>query len=369
METFWKFPRAMIVAALLAALGAALVIGVARAADFTIRLNLKGQALEGKPVWFNESRVILLGQDGQLWDFAAKDARDFASTQTAFRSLSQGELRGQLQREFGKQFDVSGTGHFLVVHPLGQKDQWAARFEELYRSFVHYFSVRGFSPQPPAFPLVAVVFQRQEDFFRHAAQEGSVIGPAALGYYSPNTNRIVLFDQTGGKSSKDWRENAETIIHEAAHQSAFNTGVHSRYAMPPLWVAEGLGTLFEAPGVWNSRQYPHQVDRINRGRLRSFQRLAATRPKGLLADVVSSDRIFQTDGETAYAEAWSLTFFLSESEPRKFYAYLSKTAARKAFADYKSPERLRDFTDAFGGNLAMLEARYLRFMAGLAAAK
>lgn len=357
----------MAFAAVMAA-GWAISPAPARAADHTIRLKLKGQALEGKPVFFNDSRVVLLGRDGQLWDFAAKDAQDFAQTESAYRSLSQGELRGQLQREFGKRFDVSGTGHFLVVHPVGQKDQWAARFEELHRSFRHYFSVRGFNPKPPPFPLVAVVFQRQEDFFRHAAQEGTAIGPGTLGYYSPSTNRIALFDQTGGKPGKDWRENAETIFHEAAHQSAFNTGVHSRYAMPPRWVAEGLGTLFEAPGVWNSRQYPHLEDRLNRGRLASFQRLAAKRPKGLLAEIVSSDRIFQTHGETAYAESWSLTFFLTESEPRKYFAYLSKTAARKAFADYRSPERLRDFTEVFGGDLAMLEARYLRFMAGLAPA-
>lgn len=336
-----------------------------RAEDHTIRLTLKGQAVEGKPVRWSDSRVILLGRDGRLWDFKPNEAKDFAQTQSVFRTFSQGELRGQLQSEFGNRFDVSGTGHFLVVHPAGQKDLWAARFEELYRSFVHYFSVRGFNPQSPPFPLVAIVFARQDEFFRYAAEEGSRISPGTLGYYSPGTNRIVLFDQTGGKPSKDWRENAETIIHEAAHQSAFNTGVHSRYAMPPRWVAEGLGTMFEAPGVWNSRQFPHQEQRINRGRLQSFQRLAAARPKGLLAEVVSSDRIFQTNGEQAYAEAWALTFFLAETEPRKYFAYLSKTAFRKAFADYRSPERLRDFTNSFGGDLALLEARYLRFLAGL----
>lgn len=363
MDRFWQFPQVILAVAL--TVTSANWIGRIHADDTSIRLTLKGQVIEGNPLWHNDERVILLGRDGRLWDFKSEEAKDFSKSQTAYRSYSQGELRGQLLKEFGQRFDVSGTGHFLVVHPVGQKDLWAARFEELYRSFVHYFSVRGFNPRSPPFPLVAVVFERQTDFFRHAAEEGSRIAPGTLGYYSPSTNRIVLFDQTGGKPSKDWQTNAETIIHEAAHQSAFNTGVHSRYAMPPRWVAEGLGTMFEAPGVWNSRQFPHQEERINRGRLRSFQRLAATRPKGLLAEVVSSDRIFQTNVEQAYAEAWSLSFFLAESEPRKYFAYLSKTAGRKAFTDYRSPERLRDFTDSFGGDLAMLETRYLRFMAGL----
>ena len=34
-------------------------------------------------------------------------------------------FRGQLLREFGQGYDVSGVGHYLVVHPAGKRDQWA----------------------------------------------------------------------------------------------------------------------------------------------------------------------------------------------------------------------------------------------------
>jgi hypothetical protein len=349
----------------LAACGMAISGSATRAENLTVRLELRGRTIEGTPLAFSDKQVTLLARDGQLWDFKPQDAKDFSKLPGGFHAYGQGELRGLLLREFESQFDVSGTGHFLVVHPAGQRDLWAARFEELYRSFVHYFTARGLRPQPPQFPLVAVVFQRQGDFLRYAAAEGSQVGSGTLGYYSPTTNRIVLFDQSGSKPSRDWRETAATIIHEAAHQSAFNTGIHSRNAMPPRWVAEGLGTLFEAPGVWNSRQHARQEDRINRGWLKAFQRLSEQRTKGLMAEIVSSDRLFQTNPDRAYAEAWSLTFFLSESEPRKYFQYLAKTAGRPAFSEYRAPERLRDFADIFGGDLAMLEARYLRFMAGL----
>ena len=50
----------------------------------------------------------------------------------------------QLQREFGRAFDVSGTGQYLVVHPAGQRDRWADRFEQLYRSMIHYLTARRF---------------------------------------------------------------------------------------------------------------------------------------------------------------------------------------------------------------------------------
>ena len=47
-------------------------------------------------------------------------------------------------------------------------------------------------------------------------------------------------------------ENSATIIHEVTHQVAFNCGVHTRFNDVPRWVSEGLATMFEAKGVWNS---------------------------------------------------------------------------------------------------------------------
>jgi hypothetical protein len=54
-----------------------------------------------------------------------------------------------------------------------------------------------------------------------------------------------------------------------------------------------------------------------------------------------------------------------ETSPKKYIELLSKSAARPAFADYPSPQRLKDFTDIFGTDLALLDARMQRFMAGL----
>ncbi|MCE9528795.1 MAG: DUF1570 domain-containing protein [Planctomycetales bacterium] len=69
--------------------------------------------------------------------------------------------------------------------------------------------------------------------------------------------------------------------------------------------------------------------------------------------------------EAAYAEAWALSFFLSEQEPRKYVQYLMKTAAVKDFVAYPAPQRLKDFTDIFGGNLGLLDARMQRFIGEL----
>jgi hypothetical protein len=335
----------------------------ARAQEPMFRLNLGSEWLEGSPLASNESEVILLLRDGQWRDFRPSAVKEFKAVDSGFRPFGAAELRGQLLREFGQGFEVSGAGHYLVVHPAGQRNQWAPRFEELYRSFVHYFNARGWRPQEPRFPLIAVVYPRQVDFLEQARKEG--VNPnGLLGYYSPKTNRILLFDstsQTGG----NWSLNAETIIHEATHQTAFNTGIHSRYGHAPRWVVEGLGTMFEARGVWDSRKYPSLADRVNRGRLQQYRRLMEHRKWSDIGEIVSSDRPFQANVDAAYPEAWALTFFLCETEPKKYLQYVAKTAAIEPFSPYPSPKRLSDFTDVFGTDLKLLDARMQRWLQGI----
>jgi hypothetical protein len=338
----------------------------AHAAEPLIRLTLNDRPLEGTPLAWSEQKITLLARDGQIVEFLPAQAQNHSLIGGGFKSYTQGEIRGQLMREFGQAYEVSGVGHYLVVHPAGQKDQWAPRFENLYRSFVQYYAARGWQLSEPRFPLIAVVFPRQSDFQRHAAKEGVPPNSGLLGYYSPVTNRILVYDVTA-QSGLDWTVNAETIVHEAAHQAAFNTGVHSRFGVAPRWVVEGVGTMFEARGVWQSRTYPNQTDRVNRGLLSAYRRYVASgrRPADAIARLVDSDRPFQASPTTAYPEAWALSFFLVETMPKQYTAYLAKTAATPAFSAYRGPQRLKDFSDAFGSDLTMLDARLQRFMAGL----
>jgi len=334
------------------------------AAEPLVKLDLAGRTLEGTPLVSAQQKTFFLARDGQCVEFSTSEATNASQVAGGFKSYSQAEIRGLLLREFGKGFEVSGVGHYLVVHPAGSRDQWAPRFEELYRSFLHYFAARGWQLAEPRFPLVAVVYPREADFWKQANREGMPRTPGVLGYYSPITNRILMFDSA--ISGYDWTQNAETIIHEAAHQTAYNTGVHGRFGDNPRWIVEGLGTMFEARGVWQSRAYPKQSDRLNLGRLQAYRGYAASRrPADAVAQLVSSDRTFSSDPDGAYSEAWALSFFLIESEPQKYQQLLAKTAALPAFADYPAPKRLRDFTDIFGSDLKMLDARMQRFLVGL----
>lgn len=344
-----------------------LLSGVASAAAETplegmIQLTLDGQVVEGRPLAWDSEQVRLLGRDGRLWEFPPQNAHDFRKTSSRFQPYSPSEIRASLLRELGQGFEVSGTEHYLVAHASQQRDQWAQRFEDLYRSFVQYFAVRGFQLQTPPFPLIGIVARNQQEFVRYSARQGLPVSGAVLGWYSNESNRIVLYDE-GARTKQGWEENAATLIHETTHQIAFNTGIHNRYSPPPVWVAEGVATLFEAPGIYDARNHPERRERINAGRRQAFQRLVPQHRPELLRELIASDRLFRSSPGAAYAEAWAWTFFLVETEPRRYGEYLARTAAHPSFGEATSDERLADFTAVFGSDWRMLEARLLRFMA------
>ena len=62
------------------------------------------------------------------------------------------------------------------------------------------------------------------------------------------------------------------------------------------------------------------------------------------------------------SEAWAVSFYLSESQPKLYTAYLEKTAQRAAFSNYPAGERMADFQAIFGRDLKMIEAKFLRYM-------
>ena len=329
----------------------------------TLEIQIPGRKLEGTPVHWTANEVDLLGRDGRLTRFDPKAVASYRPLSANFRPYSPSEFRACLLRELGKDYEVSGTAHYLIAHPRGQRDRWAERFEDLYRSFVHFFSVRGLELSAPAFPMVGIVCKDRREFIRQAATQGA-LAAGVVGYYDLLSNRLTIYDM-GGSGSANWQQNAAVLIHEATHQTAFNSGVHSRYQPPPLWVAEGLAMLFEAPGIYDPRNRPQISERINRERLQVFQELLAPRHRPeILRDMIARDHLFESNPSAAYAEAWALSFVLAESEPQKYIQYLKRTASRR-LEPYTAAERLAEFVAIFGDDWRMLEARLLRQMASL----
>jgi hypothetical protein len=325
-----------------------------------MQATVAGRHIEGQPLAWTQTQMLLLGRDGALHDFDPAQAKDAKRIATAFAPYSSGEMSARLRAEFGPTFDVSTSPHFVVVHPRGPWREWAERLEALYRSFTHYIGVRGFHATAPNVPLVTVVFRTQDDYYRYAAAGGTNLQPGTLGHFDPASNRMFLFDESGGKA--ELSANVETIIHEATHQTAYNVGVHRRFAEQPRWAVEGLAMMFEARGVWDAKTGQDQTARLNRERLYYFRRTSDKRPTDWLMRLVAGERRFDDDALSAYAESWALTFYLCETRPQQYCAYLARVAAREPFTEYSSLERMGDFTGSFGSDLKLLAAQLQRFV-------
>src|SRR4051812_38727174 len=101
-------------------------------AEFMFRARLEGEMVEGKPLAWNSEQMLLLGRDGRLHDFNQKLEREGEKPSPTFVPYPAAEMRAMLQHEFDNRFEVPATRHYLIVHPRGQRDEWADRFEELY---------------------------------------------------------------------------------------------------------------------------------------------------------------------------------------------------------------------------------------------
>ena len=335
-----------------------------------IRFARGGSRWKGRRCRGRSRSSLPAARDGQLIEFPpAQGEESAAQLPAAFKSYSQAEIRGQLLREFGQGYEVSGVGHYLVVHPAGQRDQWAPRFEELYRSFVHYFAARGWQLTEPRFPLVAVVYPRQADFRGRRPATACRRAAALLGYYSPTTNRILMFDVDRQQRQSDWTTQRRDDHPRSGPPDRRSTRASTAASASRRGgSSKGWARCSRPAACGNRGRYPHQADRINRGRLQASAsvRRAAGRPADAIAQLVSSDRPFQTDPDGAYAEAWALSFFLMRDRAQEVLrSTWPKRPPLPAFAAYRAPQRLKDFTDIFGSDLTMLDARLQRFVAGL----
>jgi hypothetical protein len=368
----------------------------AAAAEPAVELKVGTTAHRGR-VWAKDSQSCWLMQnDGSLAEVPLDRVTSFRK-EGDFRAASTAVLGDQLAREFGREYEVAKTREYVVVGPRGRARAYANLFDETFRTFQLYFRVRNFDVPSPEFPLIAIVYATRAEFDERCRREG-VPSAGFAGFYLGESNRILMyeadlatseirnpkleirnkfearrletgidefgpaFDVVGGVGTRT----ESLLIHEATHQLAYNCGLHGRLGWNPKWTVEGLATVFEAPGIRNRSASRSRDDRINPGRLRDFQEYAKSRRKpGAIAEIVADDRKLQTAVSDFYAEAWALTFFLVETRPREYAGYMRKIAEREPFQRYTAEERLADFRKAFGGNLELLDAEFVRFTAKL----
>ena len=325
-----------------------------------------------------EGRVLVTAADGGLLletpagalvTIEPADLLRRTSDDEPFQPLDAAALAKQVLAELPAGFEAHHTAHYVVCHNTSRAyAQWCGGvFERLYAAFTNFWSRRDFELRAPEFPLVAIVFADQEgyaDYTRRELQNAATM----LGYFNLKTNRMALVDLTGTarlRSSRSRRGSAAeinlllsqpaaersvaTIVHEATHQIAFNTGLSARLADIPLWSSEGLAMYFETPDLGSGKGW-RTIGAVNRVRLEQFRDYLPRRPADSLRTLVQDDRRFRDarQAEDAYAEAWALTYFLVRQRWDQYAAYSRALAAKGPLVWDTPEERLAEFEQAFG---------------------
>ena len=305
-------------------------------------LTVSGRVL----VTAEDGGLLLLAADGQLWSVLPEELVAQRKDDTAFAPLAREALAQTLLKELPAGFESYQTPHYLICYNTSRDyAKWCGSlFEQLYRRFTGFWSHKGMKLSKPEFPLVAIVFRDHGSYIAHARAEIGKTADAISGYYSLQSNRMTMYDLTGVEALQGGaqrRGNAAqinallaqpqaeplvaTIIHEATHQIAFNSGLQTRFADIPLWVSEGIAVYFETPDLNNAKGWK-EIGAINRPRLDRFREYLTRRPADSLTTLISDDtRLRNADSATAldaYAEAWALNYYLIRNHPKEFVAYL-----------------------------------------------
>jgi len=343
-------------------------------------LTISGRVL----VTAEDGGLLLLAADGRLWSVLPQELVAERKDDTAFAPLAREPLAQALLKELPAGFESYQTTHYLICYNTSREyAKWCGSlFEQLYRGFTGFWSRKGLKLSEPEFPLVAIVFRDRDSYVAHARGEVGKTADSIIGYYSLQSNRMTMYDLTGVEAlaaGGQRRGNAAqinallaqpqaeplvaTIIHEATHQIAFNSGLQTRFADIPLWVSEGIAVYFETPDLTNAKGWK-EIGAVNRPRLDRFREYLTRRPADSLSTLISDDTRLR-DGAAAldaYAEAWALNYYLIRNHSKEYIAYLKMLREKRQLLWDDPSERKKEFQAAFGNDLSRLDADFLRQM-------
>jgi hypothetical protein len=283
------------------------------------------------------------------------------------------------------------SDHFMVLSNSEQSftQERIENCETLYTAFFEHFQARGFTLTEPTDKLMVAVLRTQRAF---EAFLDLRLGPAVSGVYHTPTNRLVIYDYATNSSFLEARSEAEktvkkaksdrerqaratklegalsarrenvnvtTVMHEVAHQLAYNSGLLNREGDAPAWLVEGMAMYCEPceGGKWKGIGATNPMRRTE---------LASGKGKVLtLRQLIRDDdwlrkANYVQDISLGYSQSWALFRMLMEQRPQQLRDYLTLIYTRRT-----PDRRLTDFGEAFG-SIEQLEARYADYLVDLA---
>jgi hypothetical protein len=218
----------------------------------------------------------------------------------------------------------------------------------------------------PECHLVAIIFSEKPAYVRYSQKDLGDATDSTIGYYNMESNRMIMYDLAGVAVNRPGRSvgisqikqfvdspgapgAVSTIVHEATHQIAFNSGLHQRLSDCPKWFSEGIAMYCETPDLGRGKGWAG-IGVVNRPRLAQFQQYLPQRPVDSLKTLISSDERLVDVKQVveAYAESWALTYYLIHKYPKQYIAYLKVLSRKGPLEMDNKATRLAEFEKQFG---------------------
>lgn len=355
-------------------------------AEEIIQVKLEGKEREliGKTVVSGEDgSALFMTKDGHQWLLEAGEIVKREESAEEFKFWSADELGPELLKSLPQGFKLHSSQHYLVAYETSDAyARWVAiLYERLYRGFHSYWKQFGVEIEEPTHPMIVIILDNQASFKEFATEDTGADPGTMLAYYHMLKNRVVMYDMTGVEEATNGQRNIKTseqiskvmsqpnslnmvatIIHEATHQLAYNSGLQQRLAPVPMWLNEGLAEFFETPDV-KSKSGWKGIGVVNGVRLQQFRGYQNARQADSLETLIKADDRFR-DGSTvldAYAESWVLFHYLAKTRKEKFGAYIKFVSEKKPLVEETPEQRLKDFQTFFGDDVNALDRELVRY--------
>src|SRR5262245_31889245 len=306
-----------------------------------------------------DGAVVLL-PDGQL---VARKPGQYSTTDRKFEPLSQDAIMGRLKAEFPG-FKIDKTKHYVYVYDCSEEFAFGTSriLETMLPGVKGWADLQRLPAQNPPVPLVAVMFQNEEDFQKYRRMPSGVVA-----YYHTLSNRVFMYEQSRlARVRPDLavQQAISTVAHEGAHQILNNIGVQQRLSIWPMWLSEGLAEFF-APTTMTDKLKWKGAGQINDLRMFELEQYlkskAADEPTGEMVEhTVVAGRLTST----GYATAWSLTHYLAKNRRTEFTALLREVSQLGPFegaTEIVPPGIIRanreQFSKLFGDDFKAIESR------------
>lgn len=345
-----------------------------------IRRVLDGRVL----VEAQDGGMLVETQDTTYWVCEPSEIESKKTDERPFTRLNAEQTAEQVLSTLPDGFRVHKTKHYVICYNTTEVyASWCgALYERLFDAFHQYWNRQGLQLTPPSHPLVAVIHDTADSFRLEARKELGEGASVVIGYYSMQSNRINMYDLTGSDelggargrirnrahinqllSQPAAERTVATIVHEATHQLAYNSGLQTRYAGNPFWVSEGMAVFFESPDLKSARGW-RGIGAKHRVQLLEFRRRVANHDVATLRTMLSDDSDFRQSATAAaaYADAWAFNYYLLRRRGDEYADYLSKLAKLKPLEAWSAERRVAEFEESMGMELEKVEREFLAYM-------